>query len=125
MPDLDEAAIRAAIDAGVRAALAALNPHDASEVSGIVEDSYPDYDEYGADNVVAFTPPEPVATVEADDDDEISEAGSFGNVVPMAVTPAVPHAVGQDWLAAQWEREPEYVRNPPMHPHFVDMWANV
>lgn len=118
MPDIDEAAIRAAIDAGVRAALAALTPAE-------VADDYPDYDEYGADNVVAFTPPEPVATVEADDDDEISEAGSFGNVVPMAVTPAVPHAVGQDWLAAQWEREPEYVRNPPMHPHFVDMWANV
>lgn len=116
MPGVDEAAIRAAIDAGVRAALAALSEPE-------VVDEYPDYDEYGGQPVAVA----PAPVVDDDEDEEITDAGGFGDVIPMATTNAAVGAFtpDQSWLAAQWAREPEYVRNAQPHPHFLDMWASV
>lgn len=92
MPDLDEAAIRAAIDAGVRAALAAL-----TEPQDVVVDEYPDYDEYGGEPVaetpvsieVAEEPPP------APPQPSPLRARSRGHIpTPAAHAPAAPDGTG-------------------------------
>lgn len=96
MPAVDEAAIRAAIDAGVRAALASLQePDDAVQVV----DEYPDFDEYPAveTQVSVEVPPAPSPFREAArgnvvightaDGDDIAPdpSGARGAVVPIGV----------------------------------------
>lgn len=141
MPALDEDAIRAAIDAGVRAALASLHePDDVIQVA----DEYPDYDEHNFEPVIESQYDQDAANQEAqdvvvgpsplrqaargqgsivvdytEDGDEIlpEPGGMRGEVVPITASESIrgagfdPRSNGE-WFARQRQRDMALRRQP-------------
>lgn len=110
MPQVDEAAIRAAIEAGVRAALAELRAEP--------EDSWPDWDEYGGVDPQPAAPPVPFpsplrARMQGVEEMEIEQGTVTGDVVPLGTGEARGAGFDPRGNPAWFERN--YVRDVLIH----------
>lgn len=137
MPDLDEDLIRQITEKVTREIVAALQPEP------VVEDEYPDWNEYVDETRFERVEPAPeVQDVGAsplrerltkgvvelaptiEDDDE-----GVGDVIPMgavSVASSSGFRGGEDWLNAQWQRLPQSYRNPSQLPGWAtEQWSEV